>query len=799
MSHEITEDATKALYGLISEFLQFHDFPLTLEAFAAERTCKRQQLASSLSGRLMPGGGSDIKKKMLESFDAYQRDDFFELWNRIVPVSFQQQNQDAQKMEFQLNLHFAVYGVNHGEEITKEALVKPMHHLRHFLEEKGGSLAHSNEFLPFYALPYVSQPWTHPTFSHLFEKSWKDDLRSNLTDFLESVPEEISVPRLYQTCWQQLTQGEENTGQESTGSDGNSETDAESHRSRDTKNGTFPEESNQDQASTVSANDEGDSEYSSIDNSAAEGSGLDPSDATSPNPRVSMRKDANIAALTVSISDMGGQGGIIRDSMIWEDGNGNCQDSALPSPSEGEVQSTLDFGLLKTDMQDGPDELVMRIMQAFRSQLVQCRTSTDFFNHIQLIASNDLLNCQTPGPSGTMLEAAVARQNSLLTEELARFINVLATDLSGRMYLLLPSANTIGLLHDILSDEICTPSESPAGPRRSGDATKDTAVHQYALASLQKLSWSRKGQDLMIEMGILEWVIDWLEDLETVSEFSLEYGTALVMNLALHAKGKAKCEELMHKLLPLLENLLECDNPQVRTYVNGTLYSILGLLNIRVFARTRGLDELLKAVASRSGETFARQIDYIMEQLMADEDFPGTMSDDDADDETAERGWDPDVFKDENDDLVLLGSENDEPRGEGFLQARYGIGLSLGKSSPEGSGPSPHPPRRSLTSISTPLEPTTLQRRSLMGSPMQELPLNRPATPKLVPSSVMAGHGRMIRASVQRKAQEAATMVKYRLLEKNESLAVEPSPMEYIQAFSVTRELPRTPNHPNLR
>lgn len=95
--------------------------------------------------------------------------------------------------------------------------------------------------------------------------------------------------------------------------------------------------------------------------------------------------------------------------------------------------------------------------------------------------------------------------------------------------------------------------------------------------------------------------------------------------------------------------------------MNGTLYSLLGLSSIRHCARSRGLDELLRSVAARSGETFARQINYIMEQLMDDNISEPVQSDEDIDDETNERGWDPQVFQDENDDIALMNSENGIP------------------------------------------------------------------------------------------------------------------------------------------
>lgn len=62
---------------------------------------------------------------------------------------------------------------------------------------------------------------------------------------------------------------------------------------------------------------------------------------------------------------------------------------------------------------------------------------------------------------------------------------------------------------------------------------------------------------------------------ETLSEYSYEYSTALLMNLSLRSAGKSYCEQSDQKVLNVLNDLLEHENMQVRTFVNGMLYSLL--------------------------------------------------------------------------------------------------------------------------------------------------------------------------------------------------------------------------------
>lgn len=108
-------------------------------------------------------------------------------------------------------------------------------------------------------------------------------------------------------------------------------------------------------------------------------------------------------------------------------------------------------------------------------------------------------------------------KNGFVKEEFVRFLNVVASDMAGRAYLLVPVSHVITFLHTVLQNERNAVQEPDGAPRRSGDTTKDSTIHQYALATMQKLSWSYEGQNQMIDAGILEWIVTWLNDLEIVS------------------------------------------------------------------------------------------------------------------------------------------------------------------------------------------------------------------------------------------------------------------------------------------
>jgi hypothetical protein len=49
----------------------------------------------------------------------------------------------------------------------------------------------------------------------------------------------------------------------------------------------------------------------------------------------------------------------------------------------------------------------------------------------------------------------------------------------------------------------------------------------------------------MINFDVIQWIINTLQDeRDMLSEYSLEYITALLMNLSLRMGGKNKCEEM---------------------------------------------------------------------------------------------------------------------------------------------------------------------------------------------------------------------------------------------------------------
>jgi hypothetical protein len=66
---------------------------------------------------------------------------------------------------------------------------------------------------------------------------------------------------------------------------------------------------------------------------------------------------------------------------------------------------------------------------------------------------------------------------------------------------------------------------------------------------------------MMIQLDIMKWLVKILQDHQHLSPFSLEYASALLMNLSLRSSGKRKCSK--EDILSVLNDLLEHENPMV--------------------------------------------------------------------------------------------------------------------------------------------------------------------------------------------------------------------------------------------
>ena len=90
---------------------------------------------------------------------------------------------------------------------------------------------------------------------------------------------------------------------------------------------------------------------------------------------------------------------------------------------------------------------------------------------------------------------------------------------TGRSYLALNSDLMPALMDNLRSED------------------KDSLTREMILGALQKLSLRRALQSAMIDKGVIEWLVGVLEDNDSLSDYTLEYSVALLMNLCLRTSG----------------------------------------------------------------------------------------------------------------------------------------------------------------------------------------------------------------------------------------------------------------------
>lgn len=255
-----------------------------------------------------------------------------------------------------------------------------------------------------------------------------------------------------------------------------------------------------------------------------------------------------------SVQDLGGAFGQSVSSM-----------GASPTPRGW---AALDYGRVREVLlasETRPEDAAL-LMQALRWRVTKTPAGKPRRRALQTYINGDVLGCTASarGEGGDNLCSKLSGSASpLVIEQWARLVNCAASECSGRTYLL-QHRDLVQMLCGILKRE-----------------PQDNALRRNVLGALQKFSLRHEPQNQMIDAELIAWIVEALGsadiggsgEVDGLSDYSVEYGTALLMNLSLRAAGKRQAETV--PTLTVLNALLEMDNPQVRTYVNGTLYSVL--------------------------------------------------------------------------------------------------------------------------------------------------------------------------------------------------------------------------------
>nr|XP_048720604.1 lisH domain-containing protein ARMC9 isoform X3 [Caretta caretta] len=626
------------LLGLVKEYLDFAEFEDTVKTFTKECKIKGKPLPKTAGGSLRDSKALIIQKDLLTAFEDGEQKVFFELWEEHISSSLRDNEPLAQKLEFYLHIHFAIYLLKHSVgKPDKADFDERISHFKTYLETKGAALSQTTEFLPFYALPFVPNPMVHPSFKELFQDSWMPELKTRLEKFLSLTLKASHAPRLLtlykengqcskeilQQLHQQLVEAE--------------------HRSM-----TYLKRFNKIQV-----------DYHNLIGVTAEL--VDSLEATINGKMITpeylqsvcVRLFSNQMRQSIAHSiDFTRPGTGYYSLSPCDDGYASTMLRASLAPvkmQEVPLLPSLDYEKLKKDLISGSDRLKAFLLQALRWRLTTSHPGEQRDTVLQAYISNDLLDIHNSSQRNVL--KLLHSKSEVVRQYVARLINAFASLAEGRLYLS-QNPKLLRVLEERLKAE-----------------HKDSLTRENVLGALQKFSLRRALQSAMITDGLIFWLVDVLKDTDCLSDYTLEYSVALLMNLCLRSSGKKMCAKVANHVLKVLSDLLGHENHEIQPYVNGALYSILAIPSIREEARAMGMEEILRCFIKEGNAEMIRQIEFIIKQLNSEEPLDDSVeSDDEEEDEDDEdrHTMEADLDKDE-----VLQPQLGELSGEKLLTTEY--------------------------------------------------------------------------------------------------------------------------------
>ncbi|XP_069068960.1 lisH domain-containing protein ARMC9 [Pleurodeles waltl] len=615
------------LLGLVKEYLNFAEFEDTLKSFSKECKVKGKPLPKPSGSAFRDSNTLMIQKDLITAFEDGDRKVFFELWEEHIPQEIRDGDPLAQKLEFYLHIHFAIYPLKHGMGKSDRADIDDrISHFRTYLETSGAALSQTTEFLPFYALPFVPNPTVHPSFKDLFQDSWAPDLKIRLEKFLSQTLKAGNTPRLL-TLYKESAHGNKDLFQHL-----QQQLSEVEHRAI-----TYMKRFNRLQA-----------DYHNLIGVTAElvdsleatvnGRMITPEYLQSVCVRLFSNQMRQSVAHSIDFTRPGTASSMLRASI------------APVKPLEVPLLPSLDYEKLKKDLLFGNDRLKAFLLQALRWRFTRSQPGEQRDTVLQAYITNDLLDCHRS--QGRSVLELLHSKSEVVRQYAARLINAFASLAEGRLYLS-QNPRLIRALEETLKAE-----------------DKDSVTRENVLGALQKLSLRRALQSTMIRDGIIFWLVDVLEETDCLSDYTVEYSVALLMNLCLRSAGKMMCAKDSRHVLKVLSDLLGHENHEIRPYVNGALYSILAVPSIREAARAMDMEAILRCFINEGNAEMNRQIEFIIKQLRSEEALDANPESDDEEDEDDD-DEDQDAMEADLDKSELLQPQLGELSGEKLLTTEY--------------------------------------------------------------------------------------------------------------------------------
>ena len=639
---------TDIISSLIHEYLYKKDYTKTLDIFQEELAEKIKQ------GKFYSPPITDYptSESLISYFKSGEKDKFLSHWTRLIPNNLILTESTLYKLNFYIQIYFAIYPIlnprtNINEEKIQKNLKKNMEEFKSFLERNKPQSESSSEFLAYYALPYIPDPRNNFTYVNLFKPEWTECIIEQIEKCVEyySPNNVCNLPLLYDiSMGKKIININNNINNNLRGYIGKEGKKMKEliEENRDLKD---KEENNkkiflESQKNWCSlALDIINCSFDLVElcNKLSNNQNLANIDEISnklikyQNFLVNNLNDLNKNKISpeIKITPLNIKHVLSRESNINITSNTNINNNV--SISMNSINNIHKNSSPDTTTKKISNLSVSKELKKNKINKIEMKDSIINMKKLNLIlnSKHPIYNEKINHLFKEIREKIYSKDNTLRTLTLYQifFYDILGALSNNSLFKQLLSNKNINLevikLVNSLANYNIGKNYLLSNNNIIEDIVKlmiaentDTPLRQNCLGSLQKFSLRNEPQNKLIELNVIHYLIDiFMFQGDILSDYSIEYGLALLMNLSLRKGGKEKFEAVGEKIINILIKYLKYDNIQILTCINGMLYSLIKMKKIRKLAVELGIIESLENLKKLKNEQINKQIKCIQDEL----------------------------------------------------------------------------------------------------------------------------------------------------------------------------------------
>ena len=639
---------TDIISSLIHEYLYKKDYTKTLDIFQEELAEKIKQ------GKFYSPPITDYptSESLISYFKSGEKDKFLSHWTRLIPNNLILTESTLYKLNFYIQIYFAIYPIlnprtNINEEKIQKNLKKNMEEFKSFLERNKPQSESSSEFLAYYALPYIPDPRNNFTYVNLFKPEWTACIIEQIEKCVEyySPNKVCNLPLLYDiSMGKKIININNNINNNLRGYIGKEGKKMKEliEENRDLKD---KEENNkkiflESQKNWCSlALDIINCSFDLVElcNKLSNNQNLANIDEIS-NKLIKYEKflvnnlndlNKNKISPEIKITPLNIKHVLSRESNINITSNTNINNNV--SISMNSINNIHKNSSPDTTTKKISNLSVSKELKKNKINKIEMKDSIINMKKLNLIlnSKHPIYNEKINHLFKEIREKIYSKDNTLRTLTLYQifFYDILGALSNNSLFKQLLSNKNINLevikLVNSLANYNIGKNYLLSNNNIIEDIVKlmiaentDTPLRQNCLGSLQKFSLRNEPQNKLIELNVIHYLIDiFMFQGDILSDYSIEYGLALLMNLSLRKGGKEKFEAVGEKIINILIKYLKYDNIQILTCINGMLYSLIKMKKIRKLAVELGIIESLENLKKLKNEQINKQIKCIQDEL----------------------------------------------------------------------------------------------------------------------------------------------------------------------------------------